>query len=86
MTTLYVTHSQYAEHKMQDQQHPEHPGRIQAVWELFKEANLTERLQIGTPDTVTDEQILRVHTQKRIRGIFTNSKTTNIVRRRHESV
>lgn len=66
MTTLYVTHPDYVAHKMLDHQHPEHPGRIQAVWDVFKEANLTERLMIATPDPATDAQILRVHTQKHL--------------------
>ncbi|MEL6524486.1 MAG: histone deacetylase [Chloroflexota bacterium] len=66
MTTAYVTHQRYIEHKMQNYQHPEHPGRIQAVWDVFEAANLPERLHILTPDPVTDEQITRVHTRKHL--------------------
>ncbi|MEO1290054.1 MAG: histone deacetylase [Chloroflexota bacterium] len=66
MTTLYVTHEQYTVHRMLDHQHPEHPGRIEAVWNLLKEAGLTDRMQTVIPSAVTDEQILRVHTQKHV--------------------
>lgn len=66
MTTLYVTHDSYAQHKMQGHHHPEHPGRIEKVWEVLKAADLTERMELVTPKPVTDEQILRVHTQKHL--------------------
>ncbi len=66
MTTLYVTHDSYKAHRMANSQHPEHPGRIKAVWDVLKEAGLTERMETITPKAVNDEQILRVHTPKHI--------------------
>jgi len=74
MTTLYVTHESYKDHKMLGHRHPEHPGRIEAVWDVFKEAKLTDRMQIITPETVSDEQILRVHTQKHLDTLAMISK------------
>lgn len=66
MTTLYVTHESYKDHKMLGHTHPEHPGRIEAVWELFKETKLIDRMQVITPQAINDEQILRVHTQRHL--------------------
>ncbi len=79
MTTLYVTHSQYAAHKMLDHQHPEHPGRIEAVWDVFEAANLTQRLQTSTPEAVSDSQILRVHTQKHLDTLAMISKQDSMM-------
>jgi acetoin utilization deacetylase AcuC-like enzyme len=63
MTTIYLSHERYREHAMFGYNHPEHPGRIEAVWEVLKNSGLTERMQTITPKAVTDEMILRVHTQ-----------------------
>lgn len=66
MTTLYITHDSYSKHEMQGHNHPEHPGRIEAVWDVLKEAGLTERMETVQSVAVTDEQILRVHTQNHL--------------------
>ena len=64
MTTIYVTHEVYRDHQMAGYGHPEHPGRIEAVWEAFKQAGLTARLHSVKPEPVTDQMILRVHTKE----------------------
>lgn len=69
MTTVYVTHKHYQDHQMPNYQHPEHAGRIQAVWEVFREAKLTEKLLCLTPQAATDEQLLRVHTAKHVQTL-----------------
>jgi acetoin utilization deacetylase AcuC-like enzyme len=69
MTTLYVTHERYRDHKMQSYNHPEHPGRIEAVWKVLAEAGLTERMQTIEATPVNDQQILRVHTQDHLNAL-----------------
>ena len=64
MTTVYVTHPKYTEHDLPG--HPEHAGRIKAVWEQFEQAGLNTRLHRLEPQMVTDEQILAVHTPKHL--------------------
>lgn len=64
MTTIYVTHEVYRNHQMLGYGHPEHPGRIEAVWDAFKKAGLNERMQTIKPIAVTDQMILRVHTKE----------------------
>jgi acetoin utilization deacetylase AcuC-like enzyme len=66
MTTVYVTHTRYKDHDMTGYNHPEHSGRIVAVWNTLQEAGLTERMNVITPTIVTDEAILRVHTQEHL--------------------
>lgn len=66
MPTIYATHPRYADHDMRGYQHPEHSGRIQAVWEQITDSGLKERLQTLTPQPATDEQILRAHTQSHL--------------------
>lgn len=60
MTTVYVTHPRYVDHDFP--QHPEHAGRIRAVWELLESSGLTKRLAVREAQKVTDAQILSVHT------------------------
>lgn len=60
MVTAYVTHPRYVEHDMSG--HPEHAGRIRAVWKQLDSCRLTPRLKLIEPQPVTDEQILSVHT------------------------
>ncbi len=62
MTTVLATHERYVEHDLQG--HPEHAGRIRAIWERLKVSGLTEQMEQITPQMVTDEQILAVHTQR----------------------
>lgn len=64
MITAYVTHERYPEHNLAE--HPEHAGRIQAVWSQLQEAGLTDRLSCLIPQPVTDAQILSVHTQEHL--------------------
>jgi acetoin utilization deacetylase AcuC-like enzyme len=59
MTTAYVTHPRYLEHNLPG--HPEHAGRIQAVWSKLEESGLASRMKRAEATPVTDEQILAVH-------------------------
>lgn len=63
MGTVYVTHDRYRAHDMLGYRHPEHSGRIAAVWQEFSGSGLLGRLDVRTPQAVTDEMILRVHSK-----------------------
>jgi acetoin utilization deacetylase AcuC-like enzyme len=60
MTTVYCTHSRYTEHDLSG--HPEHAGRIRAVWQAIEDAGLTARMTQIEPTPVDDELIATVHT------------------------
>jgi acetoin utilization deacetylase AcuC-like enzyme len=60
MTTAYVTHPRYTEHNLPG--HPEHPGRIEAVWRVLEQSGLTARMKRIDPQNASDEQLLSVHT------------------------
>lgn len=61
MTTAYVTHPLYIDHDFPG--HPEHAGRIKAVWRELESSGITPRLLKLTPDEISDEEILSVHTE-----------------------
>lgn len=64
MTTAYITDKRFTEHNLSE--HPEHAGRIKAVWSQLQSAGLVDRLSCIDPTPVTDEQILSVHTQEHL--------------------
>ena len=59
MTTIYTTHPRYVEHDYPG--HPEHAGRIRAVWQRLDESGLSARMNKVEAQPVTDAQILTVH-------------------------
>lgn len=59
MTTLYVTHPRYIEHTLPG--HPEHAGRIEAVWEGLETTGLAARMTQQPATEVTDELLRSVH-------------------------
>ena len=59
MTTIYVTHPRYVEHDFPG--HPEHAGRIRAVWSALEANGLTRRMQAVEAKSVDPEAILAVH-------------------------
>jgi acetoin utilization deacetylase AcuC-like enzyme len=64
MSTVYVTHPRYVEHHLAE--HPEHAGRIRAVWQRMDESGLLPRLRVMEAVPVTDDQIAAVHTEEYI--------------------
>ncbi len=60
MTTLYTTHPRYTEHDQAA--HPEHAGRIRAVWARLDESGLRQRMQAVEVAEVSTDLILTVHT------------------------
>jgi acetoin utilization deacetylase AcuC-like enzyme len=61
MTTAYVTHPRFTEHHLPE--HPEHAGRIRAVWRRLGETGLAARMHGLDVQPVTAEQILAMHTR-----------------------
>ena len=61
MTTTYTTHPRYVEHDYPG--HPEHAGRIRALWKRMDESGLSARMNKVEAQPATDEQILTVHTK-----------------------
>lgn len=62
--TVYVTHPRYVEHDLPA--HPEHAGRIRAVWKRLEEADVLSRLHVREATPITSEQALLVHTPEYI--------------------
>ncbi len=60
MTTVYTTHPRYPEHDLPG--HPEHAGRIHAVWRQLEEAGLTERMRTLEVQPAEKDLLLSVHT------------------------
>lgn len=65
MTTVYTTHPRYPEHHLPG--HPEHAGRIRAVWTQMDAAGLTARMNKIEPQPVAEEWILTVHTPEYVK-------------------
>jgi acetoin utilization deacetylase AcuC-like enzyme len=62
VTTAYITHTRYPEHNLPG--HPEHAGRIQAVWQKLQDTGLAARMNNLEAPLVSEELILAVHTPK----------------------
>lgn len=61
MSTIYVTHPRYVEHDMP--QHPEHAGRIRAVWQVMESSGLLPKLQTEDAPLLDEAPILKIHTE-----------------------
>lgn len=59
MTTAYITHPRYVEHHLPE--HPEHAGRIRAVWRRIEEDGLLPRLNQIEARPATRDDVLLVH-------------------------
>jgi acetoin utilization deacetylase AcuC-like enzyme len=64
MTSVYVTHERYIEHNLPG--HPEHAGRIRAIWGQMDATGLSTRMKKLEPQSVNEELVLRVHTPEYI--------------------
>lgn len=60
MSSVYVTHPRYPEHNLPG--HPEHAGRIRAVWDQMDVAGLSTRMKKIEASLVNEDEILTVHT------------------------
>lgn len=61
MTTAYVTHPRYVEHHLPG--HPEHAGRIRAIWQELDTAGLSARMKRIEPFPVAEDLIANVHSR-----------------------
>ncbi len=61
MTTAYVTHPHYVNHDLPG--HPEHAGRIRAVWQELDQAGLSARMTRLEPFPAAEELIEAVHSR-----------------------
>lgn len=61
MTTVYVTHPRYVEHDLPG--HPEHAGRIRAIWQQLDTTGLSNRLRRLEAQPVAEEWVAAVHTR-----------------------
>ena len=77
MTTACVTHPSFTEHDFP--RHPEHAGRIQAVWSALQAAGLTDQLLQLAPPFATDEQILAVHSVEHLQRLLDISQMDRMV-------
>jgi acetoin utilization deacetylase AcuC-like enzyme len=64
VTTVYTTHPRYPEHNLPG--HPEHAGRIRAVWRELDESGLNARLKLITPEPAPIDLLHTVHTPEYI--------------------
>lgn len=61
MSTIYVTHPRYEEHDSPG--HPEHAGRIRAIWRRLDETGLAARMNAVEAEAVDEDLLLTVHTK-----------------------
>lgn len=78
MTTIYVTHPRYPEHDLPG--HPEHAGRIRAVWRCLEEAGLTARMRSVEPELAPFDLIQTVHTPGYLELLNRTAGQSRIVR------
>ena len=77
MTTAYLTHPSFTEHDYP--RHPEHAGRIRAVWSALEAAGLTDQLLALSPSSATDQQVLAVHTGEHLQRLVDISQMDRMV-------
>lgn len=78
MTTAYLSHARFTEHDFPG--HPEHAGRIQAVWEQLDAQGLADQLLHVEPAPATNEQILAVHSSAHLERLIDISHQDRMVR------
>jgi len=78
MTTAYLTHPRFIEHDLP--QHPEHAGRIQAIWEQLGAQSLAEQLLRIQPSPASSDQILAAHSPTQLERLMNISHQGRMVR------
>lgn len=78
MPTAYLTDDSFVKHDFP--QHPEHAGRIKAVWQALDAAGLTDQLLRIHPSPAADEQILAVHSAEHLQGLVAAAQGNRMVR------
>ena len=67
MTTAYATDARFTEHDFA--RHPEHAGRIEAVWRELAAAGLRDQLLPVSARAANDEQLLRAHSARHLKRL-----------------
>lgn len=78
MTTVFVTHSRYVDHDLKG--HPEHAGRIRAVWRKLEETGLTRRMQTLDATPASLDLVRLVHTPAYAELLKSTSGSDRLVR------
>lgn len=78
MTTVYVTDKRYTVHNISG--HPEHAGRVEAIWKDLEDSGLAKRMTQLEPEPISDEQILSVHTQEHLDNLRLIRHTDGLTR------
>lgn len=83
MATAYCSDSSFAEHDFPG--HPEHAGRIEAVWEQLSQQRLLAQVDQLAPSPVRDEQILAAHSPSHLDRLVAVSQGDRITRLDHDT-
>lgn len=67
METAYVYHPIYLEHNQPG--HPENARRLERILEVLDERGLRDRLPLLEPRPATEEELLRVHTERHLQRV-----------------
>jgi len=78
VTTAYLTHESFTKHDFPG--HPEHAGRIQALWQQISTAGLADQLLHVAPTPVTDAQIFSVHSRAHLERLVAVSQGDRLTR------
>ena len=78
MTTAYISDKRYTEHDFPG--HPEHAGRIEAVWEQLNHFIQTKKLLSVPATPASDEQILAIHSRNHLQRLVDVSMQDRRVR------
>ena len=77
MTTAYATDARFTEHDFP--RHPEHAGRIEAVWRELEAAGLRDQLLPVTARAAGDEQLLTAHSASHLKRLAAISRQDKAV-------
>jgi len=83
VATAYATHSSFTEHDFP--RHPEHAGRIKAVWEQLSRQRLLDQVEQLAPAPASEEQILAAHSRAQLDRLVAVSRGDRITRLDHDT-
>jgi acetoin utilization deacetylase AcuC-like enzyme len=65
--TAYITHPAYRQHTLQG--HPEHAGRIEAIWTVLEESGVLREMVPLVPDPASVEALQLVHSARHVERV-----------------
>ncbi len=83
MTTAYASHSMFTEHDFP--RHPEHAGRIRAVWEQLGRQRLLDQVDRIELTPASDEQILAAHSPAQLERLVAAAQADGVTRLDHDT-